>query len=130
MIQAAIFHLHRGFQPSFDVEKHPFAIGMFPYRPHQKLMVDAVKETLDVEVKNPVVSPASLTCNPYGLYRRLLWPIPIRVRVETLFQDRLQVSLGYRLGNAVCNRWDAQWPRFPIVLWYIDPTYGWWKIAA
>ena len=67
MNQAAIFQLHRGFQPSFDVEKHPFAISMFPYRPQQKLMVDAVKEALDVEVKNPVVSPAPLTCRP-------LWP--------------------------------------------------------
>jgi hypothetical protein len=77
MNQAAIFQLHRGLQPSFDVEKHPFAIGMFPCRPQQKLMVNIVKETLDVEVKNPVVSPAPLTCNPYGLYRRLPWPIPI-----------------------------------------------------
>src|SRR5665811_862172 len=103
---------------------------MFPYRPHQKLMVDAVKETLDVEVKNPVVSPAPLTCNPYGLNRRLLWPIPIRVRMEILLQDRLQASFDYRLGNTVCNRWNSQWPRSPIVLWYIDPSHRWWKIAA
>ncbi len=53
MNQAAIFQLHRGFQPSLDVEKHPFAIGMFPYRPHQKIMVDIVKEALDVEVQEP-----------------------------------------------------------------------------
>ena len=33
MNQAAIIQLRRSLQPSFDVEKHPFAIGMFPYRP-------------------------------------------------------------------------------------------------
>src|SRR5208283_679530 len=103
---------------------------MFPYRPPQKIMIDIVKETLDVEVKYPVVSPASLTCNSYGLDRRFLWSIPIRVRMELSFQDRLQVSLDYRLGNAVCHGWYSQWPGFPIVLWYIDPTYRWWKIAA
>src|SRR5664280_613120 len=103
---------------------------MFPYRPHQQIMVDIVKESLDVEVKYPVVSPAPLTCNPYGLNRRLSWPIPIRVRIEIFFQDWLQVSFNYRLGNAVCHCWYSQWPGFPIVLRYIDPTYGWWKIAA
>jgi len=70
-------------------------------------MVDIVKETLDVEVKNPVVSPAPLSCNPYGLNRRLLWPIPIRIRMEILFQDRFQVSLDYHLCNAICHRWDS-----------------------
>ena len=93
-------------------------------------MADAVKETFDVEVKNLVVSPATLTCNLYGLDRRLLWPISIGVRMEILLQDRLQVSFDYRLGNAVCHRWNTQWPRSPIVLRYIDPTYRWWKIAA
>ena len=68
-------------------------------------MVDAVKETFDVEVKYPVVSPAPLTCNPYGLNRGLPWPIPPRVRMEMLFQNRLQVSFAYRLGNAVHYRW-------------------------
>ncbi len=72
MNQAAIFPSHRGLQPSFDLWHYPFAIGMLPYHPHQKTMVDVVKETLDVAVKNPVVSPAPLTCNPYGLKRRFL----------------------------------------------------------
>jgi hypothetical protein len=61
--KGTIWHLNRRFQPSPDVENHPIAVGVFPYRSHQKFMVNAVKETLDVEVKHPVFSPAPLSCN-------------------------------------------------------------------
>jgi hypothetical protein len=67
-------------------------------------MVDTVKEAFDIEVQNPVVSPATLASNPYHLNRRLLRPIPIRVRMEVFLQDRLQVPFDHRLGNAVSYR--------------------------
>jgi hypothetical protein len=44
---------------------------MFPYRPHQKIMVDIVKKTLYIKVNNPVVSPATLTRSPFG-------PVPLQ----------------------------------------------------
>jgi hypothetical protein len=46
MNQATIFHLHRRLQPSFNVQKHPFAIRMLPHRPHQQIMIDTVKEEI------------------------------------------------------------------------------------
>ena len=50
--------------------------------------------------------------------------------MEVLFQDRLQVSFDYRLGNAVRYRRYPQRPRPPIVLRYINPTHRRRKIAA
>ena len=67
-------------------------------------MIDTVKEAFDIEVQYPVVSPATLASNPYGLNRRLPRPIPIRVQMEVFFQDRLQIPFDYRLGNAVRYR--------------------------
>jgi hypothetical protein len=49
MDQATIFQLHGCFQPSFNVQKHPFAIRMLPHRPHQQIMIDTVKEAFDIE---------------------------------------------------------------------------------
>jgi hypothetical protein len=50
MNQVAIFQLHGRFQPSLNVQKYPPAIRVLPYRPHQKPMVDTVKEALDIQV--------------------------------------------------------------------------------
>jgi hypothetical protein len=69
-------------------------------------MVDTVKEPLDIQVQDPIVSPAPLSSGPYGLDCRFAGSIPIRVRMEIFFQDRLKVSFDYRLGNAVGYRWN------------------------
>jgi hypothetical protein len=50
MNQATIFQLHGRFQPSFNVQKHPFAIRMLPHRPHQQIMIDTVEEAFNIEV--------------------------------------------------------------------------------
>ena len=63
---SAVSHLNRRSQPPFDIEHHPFTVGMFPYRPHQEVMIDCIKETLDIEIKHPVVTPAPLPCHSYG----------------------------------------------------------------
>jgi hypothetical protein len=130
MNQATIFQLHGRFQPSLNVQKYPSAIRVLPYRPHQKPMVDTVKEALDIQIQDPIVSPAPLSSGPHGLDCRLAGSVPIRVRMKVLFQDRLKIPFGYRLGNAVGYRWNPQRPRPPIVLRYIHPTHGRWKIAA
>jgi hypothetical protein len=77
---------------------------MLPDRPQQQLPVDTVKEALDIQVKDPVVLPTPLTGDSHRPDGRLLWPISIGVRMEVFFQNRLQVSLDYRLGDAVCDR--------------------------
>jgi hypothetical protein len=60
-------------------------------------MIDTVKEAFDIEVQNPVVSPAPLASNPDRLNRRLPRPIPIGVRMKVFFQDRLQVRVVARI---------------------------------
>jgi hypothetical protein len=104
MKQAAIFQLHGRFQPPLDVQKYPPAIRVLPYRPHQKPMIDTVKEALDIQVQDPIVSPAPLSSGSHGLDCRLAGSVPIRVWVEILLQDRLKIPFGYRLGNAVSYR--------------------------
>src|SRR5512139_2686156 len=103
---------------------------MLPHRPQQQSPIDTVKEAFDIKVQDPIILPTSLTSDSQGLNRRLLWPIPVGVRMEIFLQNRLQVSFDYRLGNAVCDRRNPQRPHSPIVLRYIDPTYRRRKIAA
>src|SRR4030042_991228 len=50
MNQATILQLHRCFQPSLNVQKHPFAIRMLPHRPHQQINIDTVEEAFNIEV--------------------------------------------------------------------------------
>jgi len=80
---------------------------MPPDRLQQKAMVDTVKEALDIKVQDPVVPPTPLTGDSHGLTSRLPWSIPIRIRMEMVLQNRLQVPLDYRLGDAVRDRRDG-----------------------
>ena len=56
-------------QPSFDVQQHPWAVGVSPHRSHQQIPVDVIEETLDVEVEHPVMAPASLPRYGQGVMR-------------------------------------------------------------
>ena len=62
----------------------------------------------DVEVEHPAVAPTTASSHSQRVVRRFPRPIPIRVRVEHGFQDRLQVALDDHLGDAVGNRRYAQ----------------------
>jgi hypothetical protein len=44
---------------SLNVEQQPPAIRVLANSAHQQLVVDVVKEGLDVTIQNPVVAPAS-----------------------------------------------------------------------
>ena len=52
---------------------------MLPDSSQQKFMVDVIKQTLDIKLKNPIVSPASLTRYPNGIKRGFSRPIAIGV---------------------------------------------------
>jgi hypothetical protein len=67
ILQTAIRHSYRCYQPPFDVQQYPFAIRVLPYGPHQQFVVYVVKETLDVHIQNPGVLPAPLPCFAYGI---------------------------------------------------------------
>ena len=41
---------NRRYQPSFDVEQRPLALYMLPDSPQQKLVVNVVRQSLDIEL--------------------------------------------------------------------------------
>jgi len=59
-LKLPIAQLHRGRQPSLDIESYPLVLGMVTHRPHQEFMIDIIEETLDIQVNNPVVAPTAL----------------------------------------------------------------------
>src|SRR5262245_61397289 len=60
----------RRLQPTLDIENGPDAVGMSTDRLEQQLMINVVKETLDVDIEHPVRSPASLARRPDCIDRR------------------------------------------------------------
>jgi hypothetical protein len=69
--EAPILHLYGCLQPTFDVQKHPWAIRVFADRAHQQLGIDLIEEALDVEIQNPRITPASLPRHPDRIERRV-----------------------------------------------------------
>jgi hypothetical protein len=55
-------------------------------------------------------------CRPAGT-------IPVGVIVKHRFQNWLQVSLHYRLGDAIRNRRNSERPRSSFSLRYVNPAY-------
>ena len=59
-----VFQLNGRLQPSFKVQQNPSTVGMLTHRPHYEFMIQIVKESLDIQIQNPVELPASLPGNP------------------------------------------------------------------
>ena len=55
---------HRRRQPSLDVQQRPWARHVSAHGPQQELVVDVVEQALDIELKNPVIFPATLARYP------------------------------------------------------------------
>jgi site-specific DNA recombinase len=127
---APIRHLHRGFQPSVDVQKRPRAIGVLAHCPHQQFRVNAVKEGLDIKIKNPVTTPASLPRHADRIERRFAGPASIGIRVELWLHRRFQMPFDHHLGDAISDRGNAQRARLAVALRYVDPPHRWRKVAA
>src|SRR3984893_19132719 len=68
-----LFHGHR--QPSFDVEQRPFASHVSPDCLQQKIMRKIVKQPFDVELQDPIIFPAPLTRDAYGVQSRFSRPV-------------------------------------------------------
>src|SRR4051794_3747653 len=118
------------FQPTLDIQQHPPTLRVLAHRTQEEPPIDAVEETLDVKVDDPVVAPASLTRCPDGIDCRTPRPISIRVRMEHWFQQRLQISTNNLLRNAIRNRRNAQRSRSAIRLRYVHPAYRRRQITA
>jgi len=130
MNQGAIRHADRCFEPTLDVQQHPCAVRMMAYGFHQKFSVDFIKETSDVQIEHPVLTPASLPRHGQCILCRPTGAIPIRVHMKHRFQYGLQDSLHNRLGDAIRDRWNSQRPRSSIVLRDVYPANRWRKITA
>ena len=87
-------------------------------------MIEGVEEAADIKIENPVELPTTLSRFSYGIDRRPLGPVPIRVGVELRFHHRLQVQLDDRLGNSIGNRRNDQISRATVMLWNCHPEYG------
>ena len=110
--------------------KRPRAIGVLAHRPHQQFRLDAVKEGLDIEIKNPVMTPASLPRRADRIERRFAGPVSIGIRVELWFRQRFQMPFDHHLGDAIRDRGNSQRARLAITLRYVDPPHRWRKVAA
>jgi len=95
----------------------------------QKLPIDAVEETLDVEVEHPVVAPAALTSRAHGIDGRFAGPVAVGVGMEHRLQKGLQVTSGDLLSDAVRHRRNAQRARAAARLRNIDPLNRRRKVA-
>src|SRR6266853_2247126 len=114
--QLTVLQHRRRFQPTFDVEQYPGAFRVLAYCPEKKLMIDTVEEAFDVDVHDPVVTPAPLACRPDRINRRAPWPISVGVLMKHWLQERFQISANNLLCDAVCNRWNPQRSRSTIRL--------------
>src|SRR5450759_1426748 len=112
--QLAILLLHWRFQPALNVESDPLLLGVFLHRPYQQILRDVIEETLDVQIYNPVIAPASLPRLPDCVQGRLPRSIPVGIRMEQRVHRRLQSRLHHHLRNPIRHGWYAQFP-FPTV---------------
>jgi hypothetical protein len=74
---------------------------MLPYRLHQQIVRKIVEQPLDVELKNPIVPPASLARHPYRVQGRFTRPLAIGARQKDRFQVRLDQLLDHHLRDPV-----------------------------
>src|SRR5664279_1594636 len=93
-------------------------------------MIDRLEVSSDVEVKNPVVAPASLPSHAQGLLRRFLRPISVGIRMEMRLQNRLQKTRHNHLRNPIRYRGDTQRSRSAVAFGNVDATYRRGKVAA
>src|SRR5277367_4295972 len=96
---------------------------MVAHSTHQKFPVDFIKETSDVKVQHPVVTPASLPSHSQCIMGRPPGAIPIGVFMEHRLQYWLQISLYYRLGDAIRDSRNSERPRTSLSLRYVNPAY-------
>lgn len=93
--------LHGSRQPSLDVQQRPFVRYMLPYYLQQQIVRKVVEQPLDVELKDPIVLPASLARHSYCIQGRFTRPVAIGVRQKDRFQVRLDQLFDHHLRDPV-----------------------------
>ena len=69
-------------QPSLDIQQHPAAVRVGTHRPHQQRVVDAVEEGLDIEIKYPIVPPATPAGRADRIERRASRAVAVGVGIK------------------------------------------------
>lgn len=87
---------------------------MFPDGPQQKLVVDIVEQSLDVELQNPIVLPAPLSRHAYGIESRFTGSVAVRIRQKDCVESRLNQLFDNRLCHAVCHGGHPEDPLAPL----------------
>src|SRR5438309_9941954 len=80
--QGAVRHAYRCLQPSFQIKKYPFAVGVSTHCQHQKTPVDFVEEALDVQIEHPIVIPTAASGHDQRIMRRFSRTISIGILME------------------------------------------------
>ena len=70
-------------------------------------MIDIIKGSLDVELKQPAVFPASFSGDRHCLNGRPAGTVAIRILVKERFQFWFQIHFHNRLSNTVRDRRDG-----------------------
>src|SRR5215469_5546322 len=103
---------------------------MFLHRPYQQILRDVIEKTLDVQIQNPVIAPASLPCLPHCIQCRLPRSIPVGIRMEQRVHRRLQSRLHHHLRNPIRHSRYTQLS-FPTVGFrYFHRPHRRWKVTA
>jgi site-specific DNA recombinase len=128
--QLTVLLLRWRFQPTLDVQHDPLLLGVFLHRPYQKILRDVIEETLDVQIDDPVIAPASLPRLPHCIQGRLPRSIPVGIRMEQRVHRRLQSRLHHLLRDPIRYGRYAQFP-FPTVCFrYLHRPHRRRKVAA
>jgi hypothetical protein len=73
-------------------------------------MIQGIEKFADIQIKNPIVTPTTLTGFCYRIQRGAPWPIPIRVFMKNWLNQWLQISLDCCLSYPVT---DCRYPKLP-----------------
>jgi site-specific DNA recombinase len=99
--------VHRRLQPSFDVQQDPCHIAVLLDRSHQQPVIDVVEQSLDIELDNPVIIPASSSHQRYRIQSRAPWAIAKGVTIKRRLEPWLEDHLDHSLCDSIGNGWHA-----------------------
>src|SRR3954468_24712100 len=92
-------------------------------------MIEIVKEPFDIQIDDPVRTPAPLPGRRYRVQGRLAGAIPVRVVMETRLDQRLQMHLDDHLRHPISDRGNPQRPQAPGGLRDLDETHRRWEVT-
>src|SRR5690606_9312509 len=118
------------FEPSFNVSQHPLFFHVFAQCFKQLVVVNVIKEVLDVQVYHPIIFPTVFTHLFECLVRTKLWSITIGLWMKNLFQPFFHLILYNRLSYPVANGRNPQLTDGTVFLWDFNLKDWWREVTA